>query len=180
MFRAPHRRHRWRATIDGDSRGMQDAENLEGSSGVRWNSNLCTKPELGSAKKILPTIGCKRDGRVELSGAVGLCLPLRRGIQRRRLLRFGRGVPSASHPTPALNAMNKVITRLTHRQWRIYVGRAQSFRSGNRSLLRRIIPCAFGSGFRVGVEGIKATSGGFRRFTRIVQRKSLPDRQAGA
>jgi len=138
------------------------------------------EPELGSAKKILPANRLQRDGRVEAFGAL-LCSPLAEEILNGGVC-CGLGAGRPPRTQHGAHAMNKVITRLTPSPLGEFtVGRAkfqvrESFRSSDRNHTMRI-----GSGFRVGVEGIKALQGGFRRFhsNRSAQ-KYLPDGRRGA
>src|ERR1700730_2385940 len=137
-------------------------ESSKDSSGVPVDSNLCTKPEPGSAKKTLP-----RESAANVTGASSFPGPLplsphsptnsNGGV----CCGLGAGCVRLTLKT-AVNAMHRTITRLAHRQLDEFkwAGRNVSA-SGIVRSLRPNHTTRIGSDFRPGVEGIKATSGGF-------------------
>src|ERR1700674_1917263 len=136
-------------------------ESSKESSGVPLDSNLCTKPEPGSAKKILPSESAANvTGASSFPGPLPLSPHSPRNSNGGVCCGLGAGTVRLALNT-ALNAMNRVITRLAHRQLDEFkwAGRDVSAPGIVRSL-RPNHTMRIGSDFRPGVEGIKATSGG--------------------
>src|ERR1700719_1258168 len=137
-------------------------ESSKDSSGVPLDSNLCTKPDPGPAKTTLPS-----ESAANVTGASSFPgpLPLSRHSPRNTnggvCCGLGAGSVRLALNT-ALNAMNRVITRLAHRQLDEFewAGRKVSG-PGIVRCLRLNHTMRIGSHFRLGVEGIKATAGGF-------------------